>query len=209
MRRCRGLTICMAWCCTATLAQAVCWPTTCAVIARADTITLADAPGIAQATTDMIGACFRSTAASVARARPVLEATLLDRLQAHIETMLGSPSLGPDMLCQAFGLSRSALYRLFEPLGGVATYIQARRLARAYVELANPGKAPRKIYDIAYRWGFVSEYTSSRAFRRAFDLTPGEVRAGVGTDRALAAAAPTDTSGARAYEEWLRTLRRT
>ena len=121
--------------------------------------------------------------------------------------MLGSPELGPDSLCQAFRLSRTQLYRLFEPLGGVAAYIQARRLVRAHADLADPGKAPGKIYEIAYRWGLVSEAHFSRAFRRAFGLTPGDVRSGVGIDRVLTTAA-TDSAGARAYEGWLRGLRR-
>ncbi|HYD04255.1 MAG TPA: hypothetical protein VEC60_00935, partial [Reyranella sp.] len=53
------------------------------LIARADAITVADAPGIAQATTNIIAACFRTTAESVAQARPTLDATLLDRLRGH------------------------------------------------------------------------------------------------------------------------------
>lgn len=177
------------------------------LIVRAGTITLADAPGVAEATTGMIAACFRTTAETVARARPALEATLLERIQAQIETVLGSPELGPDSLCAAFRLSRSQLYRLFEPLGGVAAYIQARRLARAYADLASPAKVPRKIYEVAYRWGFVSEAHFTRAFRRAFGLTPGDARAGAGTAQALAGA-EANSIGARAYEGWLRSLRR-
>jgi AraC-like DNA-binding protein len=174
---------------------------------RAGDIDRADAPAIAQATTDMIAACFRTTAATVARARPALEATLLERIRTHVEAMLGAPELGPDSLCRAFRLSRSQLYRMFEPLGGVASYIQARRLVRAHAELADPGGAPGKIYEIAYRWGFVSEAHFSRAFRRAFGLTPGDVRAGVGIDRTLTKAAA-ESGGSRAYEGWLRGLRR-
>ena len=178
------------------------------LMVRAGGMTLADAPGIAQATTDIIAACFRPTAATMARARPLLEATLLERIQAHIEAALATPALGAEALCRAFGLSRSALYRLFEPVGGVAGYIHARRLARAYADLGDPGNASRKIYDVAYRWGFISEAHFSRAFRRAFGLTPGDVRAGIGMDRVLAAAIPTESNPARAYEGWLRTLRR-
>ncbi len=44
-------------------------------------------------------------------------------------------------------------------------------------------------------------------FSRAFGLTPGDVRAGVRIDRVPTTAAA-DSSGARAYEGWLRGLRR-
>jgi AraC-like DNA-binding protein len=178
-----------------------------ALSTRAGVITLDDAPSIAQATTDMIAACFRTTAESVARARPVLEATLLERICARIETMLGSSGLNADALGEAFGLSRSALYRLFEPMGGVGAYIQTRRLARAHADLADPSKAPRKIYEVAYRWGFVSEAHFSRAFRRAFGVTPGDVRAGAGSALSTAESSLVDLGSERAYRGWLRGLR--
>jgi AraC-like DNA-binding protein len=178
-----------------------------ALAARAGVITVDDAPSIAQATTDIIAACFRATAETVARARPALEATLLERIRAHIETMLGSPGLSVDALCQVFGLSRSTLYRLFEPLGGVAAYIQARRLASAYADLADPRKAPRKIYEIAYRWGFVSEAHFSRTFRRAFGVPPGEVRTDAANELATAESNLIDLGSERAYRGWLRSLR--
>jgi AraC-like DNA-binding protein len=155
----------------------------------------------------MIAACFRTSAEAVARARPALEATLLERIRGRIETMLGSSGLNADALCQTFGLSRSALYRLFEPLGGVAGYIQTRRLMRAHADLADPGKAPRKIYEVAYRWGFVSEAHFSRAFRRAFGVTPGEVRAGAGGVLSAAESSLIDLGSERAYRGWLRSLR--
>ena len=86
-------------------------------------------------------------------------------------------------------------------MGGVAAYIQTRRLARAHADLADPGKAPRKIYEVAYRWGFVSEAHFSRAFRRAFGVTPGEVRL------AAAESSVTDLGSERAYRGWPRSLR--
>jgi AraC-like DNA-binding protein len=175
--------------------------------AQADAITQADAPDIARATTDMIAACFRSTAATMARAQSVLERTLLERIQRHIEAALRSPELGPQALCTVFRISRTQLYRLFEPLGGVAAHIQERRLARAYADLADSANAGRKVYDIAYGWGFVNEAHFSRAFRRAFGVTPGEVRAGMATGLAPAESSLADLGSERAYRDWLRSLR--
>ena len=106
------------------------------LLAHAGDIGMADASQVAQATTDMIAACFRTTAATVDRARAVLDATVLKRIQRHIALSLGSPALHAETLCGAFRISRSQLYRLFEPLGGVARYIQEQRLARACAELS-------------------------------------------------------------------------
>jgi AraC-like DNA-binding protein len=91
--------------------------------------------------------------------------------------------------------------------GRRGAYVQTRRLARAHADLADPSKAPRKIYEVAYRWGFVSEAHFSRAFRRAFGVTPGDVGAGVGGVLTAAESSVTDLGSERAYRGWLRSLR--
>ena len=72
---------------------------------------------IAQATTDMIARMFPHYLGDDGAGTPALEATLLERIRGHIETMLGSSGLSVDALCQTFGVLASALYRLFQPLG--------------------------------------------------------------------------------------------
>ena len=44
---------------------------------------------------------------------------------------LSMPVAGSELVQQALGLSRARLYRAFAPLGGVASYIRARRLKRS------------------------------------------------------------------------------
>jgi AraC-like DNA-binding protein len=178
------------------------------LMARARDITLADAPLIAEATTDMIVACFQSTAETMARARTPLDMTTLERIQRDIAAHLGSPELHVDALCSAFGISRTRLYRLFEPLGGVASYIQEQRLVRAYTELANPAHDRRRIYDIAFDLGFTSEAHFSRAFRRTFGLSPSDVRARLTTEPRTALAQHSNGSVAGdGYENWVRQLK--
>jgi AraC-like DNA-binding protein len=81
-----------------------------------------------------------------------------------------------DKLARTFGLSRASLYRLFEPVGGVASYIRTRRLARARQELTTPGLEDRRIGPIAYRAGFQSIPAFNRAFRAAYGQTPRGTR---------------------------------
>src|SRR5262245_42527666 len=99
---------------------------------------------------------------------------VLERIKGHIAQSLDSPELHPDALCRLFHISHTQLYRLFEPLGGVAAYIQEQRLARAWRELSNPAGSHRRIYDIAFDLGFSSEAHFSRSFRRAFGMSPSE-----------------------------------
>ena len=177
------------------------------LLARADDITMADAPHVAQATTDMIVACFQSTTETTERARSSIEKTMLQRIRRHVAASLGSPGLDAEALSAQFRISRTRLYRLFEPLGGVARYIQEQRLARAYAELGNPAHDHRRVYEIAYALGFTSEAHFSRLFRSTFGLSPSDVRARAQAARvdAIRPAATSDANGG--YEDWVRELK--
>lgn len=106
----------------------------------------------------------------------VLETATFDAIRAHIEAQLDDPELSPESLCRRFGCSRSQLYRLFEPSGGVASVIRRARLERAHTELLMLGESVA-IPDIARRWGFGNVSHFGRMFRQAFGITPGEARA--------------------------------
>lgn len=130
-----------------------------------------------QATGALIAGCFGPAAAAAAAAGESLRTASLHTIKRHIERELASPDLSPDTICRAFGLSRANLYRLFQPLGGVADYIRNRRLDRAFADLISPALAHRRVTDISYSWGFESDAAFSRAFRHAFGLTPRDARA--------------------------------
>ena len=154
-----------------------------------DQLTLAEARHVGAATREMISACLAPSRERAALAAPAIAATLLQRARRRVEESLSDPELTPDRLAQAIGVSRSGLYRLFEPLGGVAAYIQGRRLARIRAHLADP-RERRRISDIAFSYGFTNEASFSRAFRRAFGVSASECRAlartGVAPDSAAA-----------------------
>ncbi len=58
------------------------------LVARADSMTMAEAPLVAQATTDMIAACFQSTTETTERARAAIDQTMRQRIQRHITAHL-------------------------------------------------------------------------------------------------------------------------
>ncbi len=130
-----------------------------------------------QATAALIAGCFGPAAAAAAAAGESLRTASLHTIKRYIEGELSSPDLSPDSICRTFGLSRANLYRLFQPLGGVADYIRNRRLDRAFADLISPALAHRRVTDISYSWGFESDAAFSRAFRQAFGLTPRDARA--------------------------------
>lgn len=92
-----------------------------------------------------------------------------------IDAEVDALDLGPDYLSRALRVSRSTLYRMFEPLGGVAAYIKDRRLERAAALLSRPG-SPVRINKVARACGFPDQASFSRAFRYSYGVTPTEYR---------------------------------
>jgi len=99
----------------------------------------------------------------------------LVRAAAYIERNLSSQDLTPASVAEAVHVSRSGLYRLFRPSGGVKRYVLSARLDRAWSVLADPDRSQR-ISVVAFDCGFRSEAHFCRAFRRYFGVTPGFVR---------------------------------
>jgi AraC-like DNA-binding protein len=93
-----------------------------------------------------------------------------------IETSLHNPELGPDFICRKLGVSRAKLYRAFEPMGGVSSYVHQRRLARASQLITDPAHAHERVGAIAARCGFGNVSVFSRAFRQAYGMPPTEMR---------------------------------
>lgn len=165
-----------------------------------DRATEAERPALAASIRAMVAACLAPNADRLDQAAGPLDQVLLDRARAVIRHNLGASLLGPRMLCRELGLSRSRLYRLFEPMGGVACFIQRQRLLAARAALADPGNA-EPIGRLAERLGFADPSVFSRAYRAEFDQTPRETRlagrAGLAPTRAPLTPVATPEGGLR------------
>ncbi|BDG71938.1 hypothetical protein Rmf_18670 [Roseomonas fluvialis] len=127
------------------------------------------------ATRALLAAALEGSRDALEAACPQIEHLQLSRIKRLIRANLGSATLGPGRLCAMGGVSRSALYRLFEPLGGVACYIQRERLRCAYRLLTDPHDR-RGIAQMAEAVGFFEPSSFSRSFRAHFGATPRELR---------------------------------
>ncbi len=114
-------------------------------------------------------------------------------IRRFIDQNLASSELNPEMIAATFGMSRASLYRLFEPVEGVIAYVRKQRLQRAFVDLANPGLADRKVETIAARWGFESAGAFTRAFKAVYGVSP--VKARISARDGLRASASTAVDG--------------
>jgi AraC-like DNA-binding protein len=136
----------------------------------------------ADGTLDFLAACLirkaeRTALSGDPRLAPALRAQALTFVEQH----LSDPSLSPSSVCYALGVSRTALYELFEHAGGVAGYVRVRRLDEAMRRLASPAHSRDLVATIACAVGFVSESSFHRAFKERFGCTPSEARSGEAT----------------------------
>ncbi|MGJ4927589.1 helix-turn-helix domain-containing protein [Bradyrhizobium sp. HKCCYLS2038] len=99
-------------------------------------------------------------------------------IRNYIDANLNARDLNATTLARAFGLSRASLYRLFEPVGGVASYVRARRLERVRETIKEPGLLNKRIAPVAYGTGFKSIASFNRAYRQAFGESPRQSRKG-------------------------------
>lgn len=131
--------------------------------------------GAANATLDLISACLRPATNLRHEAQSPIRQVMLGRAKQIIEANLRSPRLTPDFLCRALSVSRRSLYRLFEPLGGLHSYILRQRLSRIMCALKDSTNQSR-LSDVAASFGFYCEETFWRAFKRHYGMTPGDAR---------------------------------
>jgi AraC-like DNA-binding protein len=104
------------------------------------------------------------------------EASLvLDRAVAVLAANLSHPAMTPERLAERVGVSRTSLYRLFAPYGGVAAYQLKLRLDASLKALLDRSSKSLSISSVALQNGFSSHTSFSRSFRARFGRTPGDV----------------------------------
>lgn len=147
------------------------------LVAHSHAITTVDAAHIAQATLHMVAACARPSFDAVARANAPLHAARLRVAKQFVRKHISKP-LRIDEMAKELGTSRSQLYRLFEPEGGVARYLTSQRLAAVRSALEDPLER-RTISEIGAAFGFESGAVLSHSFKKAYGQSPRDYRAGI------------------------------
>lgn len=116
-------------------------------------------------------------AAEPVAASAALHRTVRQVVGAHVERGLIAGELPPesDELARIAGVSRATLYRAFDVEGGVARYLQVRRLHHARTALARRRDGVPTVADVGYRYGFASPTHFSRQFRQHFGYSPSDI----------------------------------
>jgi AraC-like DNA-binding protein len=166
-------------------------------------MTAGELTGVRNATLHLLAASLAPSTQTLGLAQPALEDTLRRQICGFIDQHLSDPDLSADRLCANFKISRSTLYRTFEPLGGVASYIKECRLNRIHALLSAP-KPRRYMARVAEDHGFKSPTHFSRAFRAQFGYSPSDAPGKIAGPVAPPYRGTPRT--ASAFESWLQTL---
>lgn len=109
-------------------------------------------------------------------------AVRLAAIKADIVAHLDNGNLNATMVATRNRVTVRYLHKLFESEGiTYSEFVLGQRLARAHCLLRNPLHSRRAISTIAFELGFNDLSYFNRAFRRRYNVTPSEIRAGAGT----------------------------
>lgn len=107
--------------------------------------------------------------------RDAVRAAMREEIRNYIRRNLQDVELGPSTIAAAHSICVRALHGLFEDVDeSVAGLVRSERLARCMEDLKQPDGG--SVTTIAFRWGFSDTSHFCRVFKRAFGMTPSEVR---------------------------------
>ncbi|ASP66596.1 helix-turn-helix domain-containing protein [Sinorhizobium meliloti] len=104
-------------------------------------------------------------------------AAQFNSIRGYIDEHVLDQGLSVEQLAVKFGISLRKLTYLFSREGGVASYIQKRRLHLARQCLRDQRHAHKSIADIGLGHGFLYAPNFTRAFQQTYGMTPRETRA--------------------------------
>jgi AraC-like DNA-binding protein/mannose-6-phosphate isomerase-like protein (cupin superfamily) len=146
------------------------------VIAVGPDLPVSEAGAVADTIIQLATACLEPLSNQQNEARSGRRAVSLATIKAAIEQRLFGAGLTLHTLIDEFGITRSTLYRMFEPLGGVNAYISERRLRHAFRRMADAMEPQLRISQMAFDLGFSHPSAFTRAFKKQFGMSPKEVR---------------------------------
>ncbi|MCA1299358.1 helix-turn-helix domain-containing protein [Stappia indica] len=178
--------------------------------ALAGEMTVNQATEASAATIALVAACLNAVGPSGPGAEPGIDYAFLTRARQVIEDRLAEPGLTPAQVARLAGVSRTRLYEMFEPFGGVRSYIRERRLGRALRMLLDQRCRHQPISAIALACGFLNDSAFSRAFKQRYGMAPRETRSEGSREGGGGLPVPADTGHGlvvdRRYETWIRML---
>lgn len=142
---------------------------------NADTLQPWEAEQAANCLMDLLGLSLDSSPPPHADNRLGVREALFRRACAYLEAHLGDPELDLPRLCGHLQLAPRTLQTLFREQGTTFTHCLLEYRLQAADRLITSGSCSQ-LAQVAYAVGFADQSYFNRAFRRRFDMTPGERR---------------------------------
>lgn len=134
------------------------------------------------------------------RSTPRDSAEALDRVKLLVNAHVSDRDLSPEWIAKKASLSRTRLYDLFKPVGGISRYVQRARAGKLRQLLARPEFSRLSVGALCLQAGFASESHGIRTFSEFFEMSPGQYRKQLGAVFGGADKASGD------FDSWIRAL---
>ncbi|MDF1731471.1 MAG: helix-turn-helix domain-containing protein [Minwuia sp.] len=181
---------------------AILWDFLRGAMSHAGKMSLSEAENLGAAALTLVAACLNAEHDENLPQEQLRNLGRMTAVRRLIQTHLAEPDLTPEWLAAEAGMSRTVLYRMFEPMGGITGYIREARMRRALQQLLSPQHQHRSLLEIALMHGYGSDTAFGRAFKKRFGITPSEVRDGQMPGPGHAGSIDHDRLD-RQYEGWL------
>ncbi|QUS58676.1 helix-turn-helix domain-containing protein [Pseudovibrio brasiliensis] len=119
----------------------------------------------------------------------------------YISRTYANPRLNSTEVARHLNVSRTTLYRLFEPMGGFVAFLRYIRMKHAMRKLLRTGSDVVKVQQIAESCGFAHASSFTRSFKEHYGVSPRDILMDVtaGKDQNI-------RSSANTFSNWLATL---
>jgi AraC-like DNA-binding protein len=147
-----------------------------ALVEQAPTLPAAAHAAVTRSLVDLLSVAINAAGAGARSEFYRLEHVRRETVRRLIEANLGVADFSVQDIVTATGISRTALYRLFESCGGVNRFIQLCRLQQLRDRLDNRAFDHQSLAEMVPGLGFSNESHASRLFKQAFSVAPGAYR---------------------------------
>lgn len=148
-----------------------------ALVERATDLPPGAQPAVTRTLVDLLSVAINPAGTGARSDFYRLEYVRREAVQRLIELRLADRDFSVQDIIGETGISRASLYRLFESQGGVARFVQLRRLQQLRDRLDDRASDGQSLADLAPLSGFSGESHAGRQFKQAFGVSPGAYRA--------------------------------
>lgn len=160
-----------------------------------------DDKAVAGRVTQMFRQALALALESGERSRPRDAGEAMERVKLLVNANIANRELSPEWIAKNANLSRTRLYDLFKPVGGISRYVQKTRAARLRQLLARTETGRFSVGTLCLQVGFASESHAIRTFSEFFGMSPGQYRRQVSSGHF-----EHDRGGSGDFDSWIRAL---